>query len=240
MKVEIYFIDTMHVDYQKEFVFDDDTACGISKSYTVEEFKRNIFTILRERKQSLLEETSDKEYARYGFLKILDMLVPWELMSDDEKLNKENSLGLLYDQLEKFEAVKNKEYPIRNSFCTEYKEKYFSDFKLKVCRTDGKINDESVLYLDMILILLTKVFNNVFYIKELESKIPGPAIISEDWIVLDHYDCKIQPGSINNKFMFRLIFQPDWNRKRGLLKKLNKKSMLNFIIKLDSKHIFLM
>lgn len=77
MKVEIYFIDTMHVDYQKEFVFDDDTACGISKSYTVEEFKRNIFTILRERKQSLLEETSDKEYARYGFLKILDMLAPW-------------------------------------------------------------------------------------------------------------------------------------------------------------------
>ena len=124
--------------------------------------------------------------------------------------------------------------------CTEYKEKYFSDFKLKVCRTDGKINDELVLYLDMILILLTKVFNSVFYIKELESKIPGPAIISEDWIVLDHYDCKIQPVSINNKFMFRLIFQPNWNRKRGLLKKLNKKSMLNFVNQIDSKHIFLM
>lgn len=202
---------------------------------TIKEWKQKYLGTNRESEILLLYLTST------GVIAFLDqLLVPWELMSDDEKLNKENSLGLLYDQLEKFEAVKNKEYPIRNSFCTEYKEKYFSDFKLKVCRTDGKINDESVLYLDMILILLTKVFNSVFYIKELESKIPGPAIISEEWIVLDHYDCKIQPVSINNKFMFKLIFQPNWNRKRGLLKKLNKKSMLNFIIKLDSKHIFLM
>lgn len=202
---------------------------------TIKEWKQKYLDANRESEILLLYLTST------GVIAFLDqLLVPWELMSDDEKLNKENSLGLLYDQLEKFEAAKNKEYPIRNSFCTEYKEKYFSDFKLKVCKTDGKINDESVLYLDMILVLLTKVFNSVFYIKELESKISDPAIMSEDWIVLDHYDCKIQPGSINNKFMFRLIFQPGWNRKRGLLKKLNKKSMWNFVNQLDSKHIFLM
>lgn len=77
MKVEIMFVDTMSTDYYNEFVFGD-TEYGISKSYTVEEFKRNIFTILKERKQSLLDEISaSKRDSKYAFLKIWDMLSPW-------------------------------------------------------------------------------------------------------------------------------------------------------------------
>lgn len=203
---------------------------------TIKEWKQKYLDVNRESELLCLYLTST------GVITFLDqLLVPWELMSDDEKLSKEDSLGLLYDQLEKFEAVKNKEYPIRNSFHTEYKEKYFSDFTLKIQKANNEIENESVLYLDMILILLTKVFNSVFYIKTLESKIHnnGLAVISEDWIVLDYYSCKIHPTSINNKFMFGLTFQPNWNRKRGLFKKLNKKSMLNFVNRIDSKHIFL-
>lgn len=177
-----------------------------------------------------------------GVITFLDqLLVPWELMSNDEKLIKEDSLGILYDQLEKFESVKNKEYPIRTMFHTEYKEEYFSDFKLQVSCSNNKITEESVLYLDMILTLLTKVFDSVFYVKDLASELYDNKLVvsTKDWIVLDHYECNINSVAINNKFMFELIFKSDWNIKRGLLKKLNKKSMSNFVNTIDSKHIFL-
>lgn len=177
-----------------------------------------------------------------GVITFLDqLLVPWELMPNDEKLIKEDSLGILYDQLEKFESVKNKEYPIRTMFYTGYKEKYFSDFKLQVSCSNNKITEESVLYLDMILTLLTKVLNSVFYVKDLASELHDNKLVvgTKDWIVLDHYECNINSVAINNKFMFELVFKSDWNIKRGLLKKLNKKSMSNFVNTIDSKHIFL-
>lgn len=96
MKVEIMFVDTMSTDYYNEFVFGD-TEYGISKSYTVEEFKRNIFTILKERKQSLLDEISaSKRDSKYAFLKIWDMLSPWA----DSYFNEEEFEVICPDSLE--------------------------------------------------------------------------------------------------------------------------------------------
>lgn len=64
-------------------------------------------------------------------------------------------------------------------------------------------------------------------------------IYVKDCIDINYSSCIINPRVINNKFMFRFTFLSDWSRKRGLLKKLNKKSILNFVNKLDSNHIFL-
>ena len=158
-------------------------------------------------------------------------------MPDYERSRKENLLGILYDQLEKFESVKNKENPVTSSFHVNYKEKYFSDFKINI-QNDEKM---SVLYLDMIMLLLTKMFDNVCYVKQLVEEVEDGInkIYVKDCIDINYSSCIINPKVINNKFMFRFTFLSDWSRKRGLLKKLNKKSILNFVNKLDSNHIFL-
>lgn len=99
----------------------------------------------------------------------------------------------------------------------------------------------SVLYLDMIMLLLTKMFDNVCYVKQLVEEVEDGInkIYVKDCIDINYSSCIINPRVINNKFMFRFTFLSDWSRKRGLLKKLNKKSILNFVNKLDSNHIFL-
>lgn len=82
---------------------------------------------------------------------------------------------------------------------------------------------------------------NVCYVKQLVEEVEDGInkIYVKDCIDINYSSCIINPRVINNKFMFRFTFLSDWSRKRGLLKKLNKKSILNFVNKLDSNHIFL-
>lgn len=208
-------------------------------------FNKNITSPLtiKEWKQKYLDKNSKFKtlhifVSAVGASLLLDkLLIPWEDMPDYERSRKENLLGILYDQLEKFESVKNKENPVTSSFHVNYKEKYFSDFKINI-QNDEKM---SVLYLDMIMLLLTKMFDNVCYVKQLVEEVEDGInkIYVKDCIDINYSSCIINPKVINNKFMFRFTFLSDWSRKRGVLKKLNKKSILNFVNKLDSNHIFL-
>lgn len=219
---------------------------GTNNKATVIPYNKNTITQLtiKEWKQKYLDKNRKSEelgiyVTSSGAILLLDkLLIPWEDMTDDEKSKKEQLLNILCDQLEKFESVKNKESPaIVPIFHTNYKEKYFSDFKINI------VNDEhcSVLYLDMIIILLSKILNEVFYVKTLveETKDSTDVTDAKDWIGLGGGCCTIVSKIINNKFMFCFTFSSNWSRRRGLLKKLNKKSILDFVNRLDSNHIFL-
>ena len=79
MHIDILYIDGIVTDYNKQFYFEDDCAFGIAKSKTIDDFKTNIFNLLKANRNVLWEElTSEESDTKHAFLEIYRMFAPYE------------------------------------------------------------------------------------------------------------------------------------------------------------------
>lgn len=78
MHIDILYIDGIVTDYNKQFYFEDDCAFGIAKSKTIDDFKTNIFNLLKANRNVLWEELaledSDTKHAFWKFIECLHLM----------------------------------------------------------------------------------------------------------------------------------------------------------------------